>query len=83
MANTLYDENYGGRYGNCHVALGAAYSNAYAGDPKTLTPDKKAALGFNDSALHWDLVNTEKKRVVAHLAGGGKETIYENGLFTI
>jgi len=23
MANTLFDENYGGRYGNCHVALGA------------------------------------------------------------
>lgn len=83
MANTLYDENYGGRYGNCHVALGASYSDAYDGDPKTLTPARKAELGFNDSALHWDLVNTEKKRVVAHLVGGGRETIYENGVFTV
>ncbi|MFH1984514.1 MAG: aminopeptidase [Pseudomonadota bacterium] len=83
MANTLYDENYGGRYGNCHVALGAAYSDAYTGDSKTLTKARKTALGFNDSALHWDLVNTEKKRVVAHLSGGGRQTIYENGVFTI
>ena len=22
MANTLFDENYGGKYGNCHIALG-------------------------------------------------------------
>jgi aminopeptidase len=38
-------------------------------------------LGFNDSALHWDLVNTQKKRVTAHLKGGRKTTIYENGKF--
>jgi aminopeptidase len=25
MANTLFDENFGGRWGNCHVALGASY----------------------------------------------------------
>lgn len=83
MANTLFDENYGGRQGNCHVALGAAYANAYAGPPATLTKARKKALGFNDSALHWDLVNTEKKRVVAVLKGGGRQTIYENGVFTI
>jgi aminopeptidase len=83
MANTLYDENYGGRQGNCHIALGASYANAYAGEPVGLTPSRKKALGFNDSALHWDLVNTEKKRVVALLKGGGRETIYENGQFAI
>ena len=48
-----------------------------------LTKARKAALGFNDSALHWDLVNTQKKRVVAHLAGGRRRTIYEDGKFTI
>jgi len=65
MANTLFDENYGGKYGNCHIALGSAYSNTYAGDSKRLNQALKGKLGFNESALHWDLVNTEKKRVTA------------------
>jgi aminopeptidase len=82
MANTLFDENYGGRWGNCHVALGASYADTFSGDVKSLTKAAKARLGFNDSALHWDLVNTEKKRVTALLADGGKKTIYENGRFT-
>ena len=81
MANTLFDENFGGKYGNCHVALGSSYSDAYDGDPKGLTKKAKQRLGFNDSALHWDLVNTEKKRVTALLASGKKITIYENGKF--
>ena len=81
MANTLFDENFGGRWGNCHVALGASYADTYSGNVQSLTKEKKARLGFNDSALHWDLVNTEKKRVVAHLADGGRRTIYENGCF--
>ena len=42
----------------------------------------KKNLGFNDSALHWDIVNTEKKRVTAHLTSGKKNVIYENGRFT-
>ncbi len=82
MANTLFDENYGGRWGNCHVALGASYADTYSGKVQSLTKEKKVRLGFNDSALHWDLVNTEKKRVVAHLADGHRTTIYENGCFT-
>ncbi|MEN6446855.1 MAG: aminopeptidase [Syntrophaceae bacterium] len=81
MANTLYDENYGGTSGNCHVALGASYSDTYDGDPKELSGEKKKEYGFNDSALHWDLVNTEKKRVTALLKTGKRTTIYENGLF--
>jgi aminopeptidase len=83
MANTLFDENFGGENGNCHLALGASYADTYNGNPKELTGEKKKRLGFNDSALHWDLVNTEKKRVVAHLASGRKTTIYENGEFAI
>jgi aminopeptidase len=82
MANTLYDENYGGKFGNCHIALGSSYSDTYDGDPRQLTGEIKKKLGFNDSALHWDIVNTEKKRVTAHLEGGGKVVIYENGEFT-
>ncbi len=82
MANTLFDENFGGRHGNCHVALGSSYSDTYDGDLQELTKKRKKKLGFNDSALHWDLINTEKKRVVAHLVSGNKVTIYENGKFT-
>ena len=81
MANTLYDENYGGKNGNCHVALGSSYSNTYAGDSRKLTPARKRALGFNESALHWDLVNTEQKRVTARLKSGETISIYENGRF--
>jgi aminopeptidase len=81
MANTLFDENYGGKYGNCHIALGSSYADTYNGDPKDLTKALKENLGYNDSALHWDLVNTEKKRVTAHLLSGDKVIIYENGKF--
>lgn len=81
MANTLYDENYGGEYGNCHLAVGASYADTYAGDPKDLTKDNKRKLGFNDSALHWDLVNTERKRVTAVPASGRPCVIYEDGRF--
>ena len=81
MANTLYDENYGGRYGNCHLAVGASYTDTYRGDPSKLTKSAKSKLGFNDSALHWDLVNTEKKTVTAHMKNGTKKLIYENGMF--
>ncbi len=79
MANTLFDENYGGKYGNCHIAVGASYSDSYAGDIKDLSKELKKKLGFNDSALHWDLVNTERKRVSAHLVSGETIAIYENG----
>lgn len=81
MANTLFDENYGGKHGNCHVALGSSYSDSFDGDPAELTPALKKELGFNRSALHWDLVNTEKKRVTARLKSAKKTVIYENGMF--
>ena len=41
----------------------------------------KKKLGFNDSALHWDLVNTEKKTVTAYLRTGERIVIYEDGCF--
>ncbi|MDY6906434.1 MAG: aminopeptidase [Thermodesulfobacteriota bacterium] len=83
MANTLFDENFGGRQGNCHIALGASYADTFAGDPAKLTKPLKRKLGFNDSAIHWDIINTEKKRVSAILPSGKKKTIYENGTFTL
>ena len=81
MASTLYDENFGGNSGNCHLAVGASYSDTYDGDPSTLTEEAKESLGFNDSALHWDLVNTESKTVTAHLKSGKSIVVYEDGIF--
>lgn len=83
MADTLFDENFGGRYGNCHIALGSSYSDAFTGDPSKLTKEAKTKLGFNDSALHWDLVNTENKRVTAVLKSGKTTVLYENGMFAV
>ncbi|MBM4312577.1 MAG: aminopeptidase [Deltaproteobacteria bacterium] len=81
MADTLFDENFGGEHGNCHIAVGASYTDSYTGDTTALTGAHKRRLGFNDSALHWDLVNTEKKVVTAHLKTGKRIVIYENGRF--
>lgn len=83
MANTLFDENFGGRYGNCHLAVGSSYADTFSGDPAELTAKKKQTLGFNDSALHWDLVNTEKKTVEATLGSGEHMVIYKDGEFTL
>ncbi|WP_147820971.1 aminopeptidase [Salidesulfovibrio onnuriiensis] len=83
MANTLFDENFGGEHGNCHVAVGASYADTYAGDQTSLDKDKKETLGFNDSALHWDLVNTEPKTVTARLKDGTDLVIYRDGEFQI
>jgi aminopeptidase len=81
MADTLFDENYGGAHGNCHVALGASYTDTFDGNPARMTRGFKKKLGFNDSALHWDLVNTEDKTVTAHLKTGKTLVIYEKGMF--
>ena len=81
MANTLFDDNYGGRHGNCHVAVGSSYTDSFAGDPTELTAARRKALGFNDSALHWDLVNTESRSVEARLTTGKTVVIYQNGQF--
>jgi len=83
MAHTLYDENFGGPNGNCHVAVGSSYSDTYSGDPAELTLERKEELGFNNSALHWDLISTESKRVTAILRSGGRKVIYEDGMFTV
>ncbi len=83
MAHTLLDENCGGEWGNCHIALGGASAASFAGPPQELTAERAEELGFNASSLHWDLVNTEPKRVTATLTGGGRRAIYENGQFLL
>jgi aminopeptidase len=83
MADTLFDENFGGAFGNCHIALGSSYMDTYSGNPAGITKALKKKLGFNDSALHWDLVNTERKTVTAHLNTGETCLVYDNGCFQI
>ena len=82
MADILYDENFGGKYGNCHVAVGASYADTYTGPQSDITKEFKKKLGFNDSSLHWDLINTEDKRVTAKLKNGTTVTVYEKGEFS-
>ena len=81
MANTLFDENYGGASGNCHLALGSSYVESFSGRMADLDKRRKRSLGFNESALHWDLVNTRPKVVTARLRSGKSRVIYENGEF--
>jgi len=83
MANTLYDENFGGTFGNVHIALGSSYSDSYLGNPEDLDASLKNKLGFNESAIHWDIVNTEAKTVTAFLKSGKNIIIYKNGEFVI
>lgn len=83
LAHTLLDENFGGRWGNCHIALGSAYAETYDGDRSRLNEDMKNLLGFNSSDLHWDLVNTERKKVTALLNSGEGRVIYEDGEFRL
>jgi aminopeptidase len=81
MADILFDENFGGKYGNCHVAIGASYADTFSGPQSKLDKKMKEKLGFNDSSLHWDLINTENKRVTACLKDGSTQVIYEKGQF--
>ncbi|MCG2725959.1 MAG: aminopeptidase [Elusimicrobia bacterium] len=81
MADTLFDENFGGKNGNCHLAVGFSFSGAYAGDVAKMNKKIKEKLGFNYSSIHWDLVNTEDKIVKAVLKSGKTITIYEKGMF--
>ncbi len=81
MADILFDENFGGKYGNCHVAIGSSYADTFTGDIRKLDKKLKEKLGYNESALHWDLINTEDKTVHATLKNGKKMLIYEKGQF--
>jgi aminopeptidase len=83
MAETLFDENFGGDYGNTHLAVGKAYHDACSLDPKTMTLEDFHKLGFNDSAEHTDIIATTDRVVTATLADGSKKVIYEGGEFKV
>jgi aminopeptidase len=83
MAETLYDENVGGPFGNTHIALGSAYHDCYAGDAAGVAKEEWARLGFNDSSVHTDIVSTTDRTVTALLRGGGEQVIYRDGQFQL
>lgn len=83
MAETLFDENMGGRYGNTHLALGMSYRDTFAGDPSKLSTKDAERLGFNDSSVHTDIISTTDRTVTAHLKNGTTKLIYEDGRFVL
>ena len=84
MANTLFDENMGGPYGNTHLAIGLAISHAYDGDSAELSPEEWQALGFNtQAAIHQDIVSTTDRTVTATLHDGSERVIYADGRFQL
>ncbi len=83
MAETLFDENVGGKQGNTHIALGSAYQESYPGDASKVTKEQWEEMGYNDSSVHTDIVSTSPREVTAHLSNGEKVVIYKDGRFVI
>lgn len=84
MAETLFDENMGGKYGNSHIAVGKSYHDAYFGNSSKLNNRVLAKnLGFNESAIHTDMITTQDRIVTATLQSGTQIVIYKNGQFSV
>jgi len=83
MAETLYDENFGGQFGNTHIALGSSFKDAYSQKISKLTPKDWQDLGFNDSAVHTDIIATSDRTVTATLKSGKEIILYKSGKFQI
>lgn len=83
MAETLFDENISGPFGNTHIALGSAYQDSYDGDPAAVSKKQWKGLGFNDSVVHTDIISTTRRTVTAWLADGTKKVIYADGVFVL
>jgi len=83
MAETLYDENIGGDFGNMHIALGEAYKDSFIGDASKISKAEWKKMGYNESVVHTDIVSTEDKEVVAVLSDGSERLIYKGGKFLI
>jgi aminopeptidase len=83
MAETLFDENVGGPFGNTHIALGKSYQDCYAGDPGAVAAEEWVRLGFNESSVHTDIVSTTDRTVTATLRDGSELIIYQGGEFQL
>jgi aminopeptidase len=83
MAQTLFDENVGGPFGNTHIAVGKSYHDAYTGDPGSVAREEWERLGFNDSTVHTDIVSTSDRTVTATMRDGSEMVIYSGGEFQV
>ena len=84
MAETLFDENVGWKYGNTHVALWRWFDECYAGDKSKLdNPKFKKSIWLNMSAEHVDVISTAPRRAIWILPNWEEILIYENGNFMI
>lgn len=81
MAETLFDENISGPFGNTHLAIGRSYHDCFRGDPAAVTTEQWAEMGFNDSAEHTDMISTTDRTVTATLENGEQQVIYQDGMF--
>ncbi|MGH2861283.1 MAG: aminopeptidase [Solirubrobacteraceae bacterium] len=82
MANTLYDENVGGPYGNTHLAVGMSLNHTYDGDATAVTDEEWEQLGYNlDAAVHNDIVSTADRSVTAVMRDGSERVIFAHGRF--
>ena len=84
MANTLFDENMGGEFGNTHIALVNAYKDAFTGDMANVTEEEWAAMGYNSwPRVHTDIISTSNRTVRATLRNGTERVIYKDGQFVL
>jgi aminopeptidase len=83
MAETLFDENMGGTFGNTHIAVGRSYHDTYALSTKGVDKSTFKHLGYNDSVIHTDMISTVDRTVTATMKDGSTKVIYKNGQFTI
>lgn len=83
MAETLFDENMGGPYGNTHLAVGKSYHDTFVGDTSKMTKSLAKQLGYNESAIHADMISTTDRTATATLANGRQQVIYKDGQFTV
>lgn len=83
MAETLYDENIGGPFGNTHLAIGMAYKDCYRGEVAKVTKEEWEKYGYNDSPEHTDIISTTDRTVTATLSDGTTKVIYKDGMFVI
>ncbi|MEI6886653.1 MAG: aminopeptidase [bacterium] len=83
MAETLYDENAGGTYGNMHLALGQSFFECLKGDYSKVSKKEFTKLGFNTSKVHTDIVTRLDRTVTAILKDNKRTVIYKDGEFQI
>ncbi len=83
MWETLFDENVWWEFWNTHIAVWAAYKDAFTWDIDSQTKEDWDRMWFNESAIHTDIMSTTNRKVTAELANWESMVIYENWEFKI